>query len=62
MNVQPSGQYTATLVFQASPITDIGLLEVDGDDVIFHVNVPSPATNRFTLHFVCWRHDPSGRH
>ncbi len=46
MNVQPSGQYTATLVFQASPITDIGLLQVDGDDVIFHVNVPSPAINR----------------
>ena len=46
MNVQPSGQYTATLVFQASPIIEIGLLEVDGNDVIFHVNVPSPATNR----------------
>ena len=51
MNVQPSGQYTATLVFQASPIVEIGLLEVDRNDVIFHVNIPSPATNRsrFTI-------------
>lgn len=46
MNVQPSGQYPATLVFQATPVIEIGLLEVDGNDIIFHVNVPSPATNR----------------
>jgi hypothetical protein len=46
MNVQPSGQYTATLVFQTTPVIEIGLLEVDGNDIIFHVNVPSPATNR----------------
>ena len=46
MNVQPSGQYTATLVFQASPVTEIGLIEVDGGDVVFHVNIPAPSTSR----------------
>ena len=46
MNVQPSGHFTATLVCQAALVIEIGLLEVDGNDMIFHVNVPSPATNR----------------
>ena len=46
LNVQPSGQYTAILVYQGTPITEIGLLEVQGSDVVFHVSYPTPDTNR----------------
>ena len=46
MNVQPSGQYTAMLVFPMTPVIETGLLEVDGNDITFHVNIPCPATTR----------------
>ena len=46
VNVQPSGQYTAILVYQDFPITEIGTLEVEGDDLVFHVDVPSVRTTR----------------
>jgi hypothetical protein len=51
VNVQPSGQYTAILVYQALPLTELGTLEVDGDEIVFHITVPAPDTNRsrFTL-------------
>ena len=46
LNVQPSGQYTSILTFQGTPDTQIGLLEVDGDEIIFHRSFPSPETER----------------
>ena len=46
LNVQPSGQYTSTLIFQRTPDTQIGLLEIDGDEIIFHRSFPSPHTDR----------------
>ena len=46
LNVQPSGQYTSILTFQGTPDTQIGLLEVDGDEIIFHRSFPSPSTER----------------
>ncbi len=33
-------------MYQASPFTEIGLLEVDGGDLIFHVSIPEKATTR----------------
>jgi hypothetical protein len=44
LNVQPSGQYTAVLVYQGTPITEIGLLEVSGSEIVFSVSFPQPAT------------------
>ena len=46
VNIQPSGQYTAILVFQATPFTEIGIIEVKGDEMIFHVAYPQAETNR----------------
>jgi len=46
INVQPSGQYTAVLVYQGTPITEIGLLELDGGEVVFRVSYPAPGINR----------------
>lgn len=49
LNVQPSGQYTAILVYQGTSLTEIGLLEVDGSDLVFHVSVPAKGTSRSKL-------------
>jgi len=51
LNVQPSGQYTAILVYQGLPLTELGTIEVDDDEVVFHISVPAPRTtrSRFTL-------------
>ena len=49
LNVQPSGQYTAILVYQSSPFTEIGLLEMDGQEIVFHVSFPEAATTRSRL-------------
>lgn len=46
INFQPSGQYTALLVYQGNPLTEIGLVEVDGSEVVFTVTHPSPRTSR----------------
>jgi hypothetical protein len=46
LNVQPSGQYTAVLVYQGTPITEIGLLDVEGNEIVFTVSIPTPATSR----------------
>ena len=51
VNVQPSGQYTAILVYQSLPITELGQLEVEGNDLIFHVTHPTPKTNRSRFTF-----------
>lgn len=46
LNVQPSGQYTAILAYQGTPITEIGTLEVDRGEVVFHVSHPAPSSSR----------------
>jgi hypothetical protein len=46
LNIQPSGLYTALLVYQGSPITEIGQLDLDGTDVVFTVSYPAPSTSR----------------
>ncbi|MDT8341571.1 MAG: hypothetical protein RQ751_08670 [Longimicrobiales bacterium] len=44
LNVQPSGQYTATLTFLGSPVTEIGFLTLEGDVLTFLRQFPSPDT------------------
>ena len=46
LDVQPSGQYTAVLTVPglgSSP--ELGTIEIDGDELVFHRNVPAPATD-----------------
>lgn len=46
LNIQPSGQYTALLVYQATPITEIGILEVSQGEIVFHISYPATETTR----------------
>ncbi len=46
INIQPSGQYTAILVYQGSPFTEIGRIEIEGNEVVFRVSYPEAAVNR----------------
>ena len=46
LNIQPSGAYTAILGYQGLSITEIGVLEVDGAEIIFHVSFPAPGSSR----------------
>lgn len=41
LNVQPSGQYTAILVFQGQAQTEIGKVSVDGDRLTLEPTVPA---------------------
>src|SRR5438270_4718894 len=36
LDIQPSGQYTAILAYQGTPVTELGTLTVDQTDVVFH--------------------------
>jgi hypothetical protein len=49
INIQPSGQYTATLTFLARPVTEIGTLEIDGDQITFFRDFPLPDTASGTV-------------
>jgi hypothetical protein len=49
LDVQPSGQYTAILAYQGTPITELGSLSVEQSDVVFHVTYPSSETSRSHL-------------
>ena len=51
INVQPSGQYTATLVAFGFPSTEIGTLRIEGDEIVFTREFPSNETSRaeFTI-------------
>lgn len=49
INVQPSGQYTATLVVLGSPVTEIGTLTVEGTVLTFYREFPSTDTATATL-------------
>ncbi len=46
INVQPSGQYTAVLTILGFPQTEIGFLEIDGNELVFVRQHPSPDTSR----------------
>ena len=46
INVQPSGQYTAVLTILGFPQTEIGFLEVDGNELVFKRQHPSSDTSR----------------
>lgn len=41
LNVQPSGQYTATLVFFGQPLTEIGQVTVDGSRITLDPSTPA---------------------
>lgn len=49
INVQPSGQYTATLTVGAFPATEIGTLELEGSTVTLYAQFPVPDTATATL-------------
>lgn len=48
INVQPSGQYTAVLTVLGFPQTEIGILSVDGGELVFNRQHPSSDTSRAT--------------
>lgn len=49
INVQPSGQYTATLTVLGATVPEIGTLEVDGSTIILYREFPTPDTSFATL-------------
>jgi hypothetical protein len=49
LDIQPSGQYTAILAYQGTPITELGTLTVDQGDLVFSVTYPATDTNRSRL-------------
>lgn len=51
INVQPSGQYTAILLYMQSSSTEIGKLSVSGNTVILERTFPSPETSSATYQF-----------
>ena len=42
LNVQPSGGYTSSLTFEGLSRTELGRLEVEGERLLFFVEIPSP--------------------
>lgn len=44
LNVQPSGQYTAILVYNGQPDTEIGQLSVSGDSITLHPTTPASSS------------------
>lgn len=44
LSIEPSGLYQAVLVYQETPTAELGTLEVDGAEIVFHINVPQPPT------------------
>ncbi len=52
LNVQPSGQYTAVLVFQSQPLTEIGQITVDGNRITLNPSTPAgqpPTTGTYQV-------------
>ena len=45
LNVQPSGQYTAILTFQQTPLVEIGEIELEGSAIVFDVREPCCSRN-----------------
>lgn len=50
LNVQPSGQYTAILTIPGvpPPPPELGMLSVEGDELLFHRTTPPQVTSRTT--------------
>lgn len=45
VNVQPSGQYTASLALPGlAPVPEIGVLDVEGNELVFTRTTPPPTT------------------
>jgi hypothetical protein len=51
INVQPSGSYTSSLVFQGTAFPELGELEVDGDRLILRVQVATTGPRVDTAQF-----------
>ena len=51
VHVEPSGLYTAILVYQGQPFVESGTLEVDGSDLVFHVAIPETKITRSRFTF-----------
>jgi hypothetical protein len=51
LNVQPSGQYTATLAFEGRVFTEIGTLTVSGTTVTLHRTFPTALTTAAVFAF-----------
>ena len=51
MNVQPSGQYTAILLYAGQSSTEIGTVEVSGSTVTLHRDFPASSTSSSTYAF-----------
>jgi len=49
LTVEPSGLYGATLVFEGASSTEMGRLEIDGDELVFHLSFPEETINRSQL-------------
>src|SRR3954463_14934011 len=49
LDIQPSGQYTAILAYQGTPITELGTLSIDQGDLVFNVTYPSAESSRSRL-------------
>lgn len=44
LNVQPSGQYTAILVYNGQPATEIGQMSVSGDSITLNPTTPASSS------------------
>lgn len=44
--VQPSGLFTSSTTFRLSTVTRFGRLRLDGESLVFGIDVPVPATER----------------
>jgi hypothetical protein len=51
LNVQPSGQYTAILLYAGQSLTEIGTLDVSGTTVTLHQTFPSASTSAGVFSF-----------
>ncbi|MCG6957114.1 MAG: hypothetical protein LJF04_14090 [Gemmatimonadetes bacterium] len=51
LNVQPSGQYTAILLYAGQSLTEIGTLEVAGSTVTLHQTFPAASTSAGVFSF-----------
>jgi hypothetical protein len=51
LNVQPSGQYTAILLYSGQSLTEIGTISVSGTTVTLHQSFPSASTSAGVFSF-----------
>ena len=51
LNVQPSGQYTAILLYAGDSLTELGRIEVSGSTVVLNRDFPNTSTSSSTFTF-----------